>query len=574
MRGTMTASRTVLLALAAWAAVGISGPRALVAQDGNAGRSDSRPSARAASSASAASRAAGGPNLADLARRYEKFHRYSTLFTAQAVRRTLSTSEDLDKAIDWCKRSGIRRVFLETFRGNFMPDPNVLVRARDRFRAEGFDVSGCVTTTGIGPRGEPNRSDNYCFAADETHKNLARVFSYTAGLFDEIIIDDFLFTMCECKLCDAARNGRDWAQYHCDVMTEVSEKYILAPARSANPKVRVIIKYPNWYSGFRGPGYDVVRETKLYPAIWVGTETREANDLHWGGIQQYGGFFLMRWFAALGGEKTGGGWFDEIDTGPVAYVEQARQTILGGAAESMLFNYGSLIRGQSKLDHDALLEEMPKLFELSEAIHGKAIRGVAAPLPAADNREDGRVFDFVGMIGIPLVPMTEIPSPAQAKAVFLTAYWAGDAKLPEAIQAFRKAGTAVLMTDTLASALQGKADLAGVVILPAGEKMRDLLALDPAKLNALRAHILPAVGMGLEGPSRVAIYPLGEDLLAVENFNNEKATVLLRLDGWSAAKVQLVLGAAEEPAVGAAGNRLVLDVAPRALVLLRRADVK
>ena len=43
-----------------------------------------------------------------------------------------------------------------------------------------------------------------------------------------------------------------------------------------------------------------------------------------------------------GGPRRGG-WFDTLGTSPQSYVEQARQTILGGATESMLFEAGALM---------------------------------------------------------------------------------------------------------------------------------------------------------------------------------------------------------------------------------------
>ena len=52
----------------------------------------------------------------------------------------------------------------------------------------------------------------------------------------------------------------------------------------------------------------------------------------------------MRWLGGIGGAKCGGGWFDPYGTTEATYLEQARQTVLGGARESMLFCYGSLLQ--------------------------------------------------------------------------------------------------------------------------------------------------------------------------------------------------------------------------------------
>ncbi len=58
---------------------------------------------------------------------------------------------------------------------------------------------------------------------------------------------------------------------------------------------------------------------------------------------QYEGYFLMRWLGDVGGDKTGGGWYDWLGTSPPYYVEQARQNyFLAGAKETLLFCYGGL----------------------------------------------------------------------------------------------------------------------------------------------------------------------------------------------------------------------------------------
>lgn len=48
----------------------------------------------------------------------------------------------------------------------------------------------------------------------------------------------------------------------------------------------------------------------------------------------------MRWLGGLGRDKCGGGWFDPYGTRPPTYIEQARQTVLAGACESVLLTDG------------------------------------------------------------------------------------------------------------------------------------------------------------------------------------------------------------------------------------------
>ena len=55
-------------------------------------------------------------DLWGLARRQTATHRFSTLFTAHDVKNHLSKEEGIDAAIDWCKRSAVTKVYIESFR--------------------------------------------------------------------------------------------------------------------------------------------------------------------------------------------------------------------------------------------------------------------------------------------------------------------------------------------------------------------------------------------------------------------------------------------------------------------------
>ncbi len=47
-----------------------------------------------------------------------------------------------------------------------------------------------------------------CYTDPATQDRVQEIFEYTAGLFDEIMIDDFWFTDCECGDCDTARQAQ------------------------------------------------------------------------------------------------------------------------------------------------------------------------------------------------------------------------------------------------------------------------------------------------------------------------------------------------------------------------------
>jgi hypothetical protein len=168
---------------------------------------------------------------------------WSTLFTAQDVRDHLSTAEGREEALKFCRRMGLAKVYLEVFRDAYQADTETLKTARDEFRRGGLKVSGCVTTTGLG---KPSTGWNIaaCYTHRANRDHLAAVFRTAAGIFDEIMIDDFFFTDCECSECAEARGGMSWQQYREKLMLEVSRDAVLGPARAVNPKVKIILKFP------------------------------------------------------------------------------------------------------------------------------------------------------------------------------------------------------------------------------------------------------------------------------------------------------------------------------------------
>ena len=124
-------------------------------------------------------------SLWDLANQNKGLLKISTLFTAQNVRDHLSGEQGINDAIAWCKKTGVTHVFLETFRSNYTAERKVLNNAKAKFEAEGFEVSGCVTTTKIG-KISPGWNVISCYTNKETQNQLQEIFEYTASLFDEI----------------------------------------------------------------------------------------------------------------------------------------------------------------------------------------------------------------------------------------------------------------------------------------------------------------------------------------------------------------------------------------------------
>jgi hypothetical protein len=435
----------------------------------------------------------------------------------------------------------VTRVFVECFRDGYQADRGTLSNAMARFRAEGLAVSGCVTPTQVGKR-STGWNVISCYTDPATQERVKAIFEFAASLSDEIMIDDFWFTDCTCAACDTARQARTvtldgrtfpvggdtWEDYRGELMVQLSRVHVLEAARRVNPNARLIIKYPQWYDRFHERGYEVVRQTHDFDRIWVGTETRDYQDPRWGGTVQYEAYFIMRWLGQLGGEKCGGGWFDPYGTTERTYVEQARQTVLGGARESLLFCYGSLLGDTGPRNVEALRAEIPDLFAVAREVARREIVGVAAYKPANSHPEnEARVYDFVGMLGLPLVPCHEFPG--DAPAAFFPVHALKDPGFAEKLERLIRAGKPVLLTDGLAARLEGRVNLRApnVQILAVQGDPKSLLALSQDALGPLREPLLRPLRTRFHAPNQVGLYLFRDGSWVIENFNDEPVEVEL-----------------------------------------------
>jgi hypothetical protein len=506
--------------------------------------------------------------LWDLARENRGLLKIATLFPAQNVRDYFSTEEGINDAIDWCKKTGVTHVFIETYRDGYTAQRDVLENAKAKFQAAGFEVSGCVTTTRIG-KISGGWNGISCYTNEGTQDQLQKIFEYTASMFDEIMIDDFLFTDCTCGDCQLAKGSRSWADYRCDLMVQVSRDRILGAAKKVNPNVKIIIKYPQWYDDFHNRGYDVLRETAEYDRIWVGTETRDYNSRRWGGKVQYEGYYIMRWLGEIGGAKTGGGWFDPYGTTENTYLEQARQTVLADAKEMLLFCYGSLLRDTGPANVEKLRIEIPDLFKLAGLVRGKPIKGIAAPKPPnSDAFDEQYVFDFVGMLGLPLVPTAKIN--ADAKAAFFAVHALKDPNFADKLKSMLSADKPVLITDGLANRLRDvNLRSENVTILKVNGNPRSLLELTRQQLKPIRDKMLSPFGMKFDAPNKVALYLIGDNCLIIENFNDEAIDASIEFSGSAEARKTLVLPNDGKVDFSQSGSKLTFrEITPRTLVAI------
>jgi hypothetical protein len=392
------------------------------------------------------------------------------------------------------------------------------------------------------------------------------------------MIDDFLFTECECEECIAARGNQSWSDFRNDLMVKMSRERILKPAKAVNPDARVIIKYPLWYDEFQKRGYDVIRESEDYDKIYIGTETRDYHyDIRPSGEVQYNAYFIMRWLGSIGGDKTGGGWFDALGTTPNTYLEQARQTVLGGAKELMLFCYGNLIHntnfyngwfGTGVANVDALRKELPGLFELAGFLQGNEVKGIHLPkLPDSEAFEEPYVFSLLGMLGLPLVPAYEINE--EAGSSIFSVHILEKPGFSNTLEEILNKGTPVVITDGLANRLTNQALLTreNLTVLKVDGEPKNLLKLTREELKPIRDKLLAPMGMHFDAPNKVGLYLFGDHCFVIENFDDRSVDVTLDLS--SVTEVRNVLMLPEEGSTELSRNQnsvRIRNLSPRSLI--------
>jgi hypothetical protein len=88
------------------------------------------------------------------------------------------------------------------------------------------------------------------------------------------VVDDFLLSGDTSPESEQTRGRRSWGQYRRDLMTSLSQRAIVGPAKEENPDITMIVKFPQSYDRYHQFGYDTNRKPQLYDGVWVGTESR------------------------------------------------------------------------------------------------------------------------------------------------------------------------------------------------------------------------------------------------------------------------------------------------------------
>ena len=388
----------------------------------------------------------------------------SIYITAHAVKNLLSSEAGQREAISIFRCNGITKAYIEVYRSGLVVEKELLMEARDLFENNHIEVVGGIATVpgeGFGLKQE-GQLGWFNWQNPKTQADLKEVIEMSASVFDEFIIDDFLCTADTSLESKAAKGDRSWSQYRRDLLTELSESIFIDPAKKINPGIKMIIKYPQWYDRFHLFGYDVPRENSLYDKVMVGTESRGQYTQRFGFVQPYESFVSYKWMNSLAGNKMLGAWFDHGDCDENDFIEQAWQSVLAGAREIVLFNYFSFVNGHK--GHHLLRTQFSDLADLANKLAKEPVEGVMAYKPPnSDAHGDLYIMDFIGMLGIPLIPVSKYPE--NAKVIFLPTQAASDDEIFEKIKSsITNNSTLVFTSGFLAHAKDGKklAELAGI----------------------------------------------------------------------------------------------------------------
>lgn len=361
-----------------------------------------------------------------------RFHGY---LTADHVKQLASAPANLEASLATLHAVGITGVMLEVYRGGVEVEQADLELLRDFYHRHDFTVMGAIATVAGGDFGVGSNRGNYWFnyEAQKTRDDLERVCRRAARVFDTFIVDDFLCTGDDSEETLRAKGDRSWVDYRRALMGDIAQHVIIGPMREENPDIRLIVKFPQWYDRFHLFGYDVEGFPQHFDAVWVGTETRGRDTQRFGFTQPYEGFVNYRWLARLSGGRIAGAWFDHGDCDGPDFIEQAWTTVLAGAREVVLFQYGDL--RATHPGHALLRQDFAQLADLANAVASHRAIGVAAYKPAqSDAGGDLYIMDFVGMFGVPFLPMHTFPE--NADIIFLPTQAAAD---PDAVAKARRA---------------------------------------------------------------------------------------------------------------------------------------
>ena len=386
--------------------------------------------------------------------------------TSQEVEQLAIDPAVRTKTLQTIRHMGITKLYLEVYRGGHIVSPEHLIFTRDWLKDMNIKVVGGIATVPGGDFGVRQKGPLGWFnwQNEKTQRDLEKIIRMAAGIFDALIVDDFLCTGDVSDESKAAKGDRSWGEYRRALLTEVAQSVFIGPAKQVNPDITMIVKYPQWYDRFHLFGYDTKTLPELFDMVWIGTETRGRNTQRFGFVQPYEGFVNYRWLADIAGDKIGGAWFDHGDCAEHDFIDQAYTSVLAGVSELVFFNFSNIMAGHP--DHEKVVAQFDRLADLAAFVREHPVTGIPAYKPPnSDPAGDMYIMDFLGMLGIPLAPVHKFP--ADAPVIFLPAQAAADPDLLDHINKARTRGTDLIFTTNL------------LIVSPDGDKLARLAGVGP-----------------------------------------------------------------------------------------------
>jgi hypothetical protein len=367
----------------------------------------------------------------------------------------------------------VDKVYIEVQRDRRLLTDEQAERTKKFFLDHGVQVAGGMALSAGSIGGQ---FQSFCYTDPQDRAFIKNAAEFAARHFDEVIEDDFFFVTTKRDSDIAAKGAKSWAQFRLELMDDAAENLLVKPAKAVNPKVKIIVKFPNWYEHFEGSGFDLEREPKIFDGIYTGTETRDPviTDQH---LQQYESYEILRYFEHIAPGRNGGGWVDTYSIRNLdRYAEQIWDTMFAKAREFTVFEWSAMTRPFETGDR-AAWEKLPTSFNFSQMTNGipsptwarvagysleqadKVVGRLGNPIGIPSYRpfhSSGEDFlhHYFGMIGIPIDLRPEFPT--NADLILLTESAKFDADLVAKIKGQLRAGKSVVITSGLLHALQGK----------------------------------------------------------------------------------------------------------------------
>ena len=349
-----------------------------------------------------------------------------------------ATDEEIQKGIDFFKANvHLDKIYIENHRGKVDIPVKRLQEVKALFEKNGIATAGGITATqNVNGIRKPSFYDSFCYTDPDHRKEFVRIVRELASVFDEIILDDFFFTACRCEMCIAAKGKRSWKDYRLDLM-EGFARIICDEAKKVNPKMKFVIKYPNWYESYQEAGFNPGKEKDIFDGIYSGNETRSPfSPQH---LQRYLSYSIIRLMENTAPGKNGGGWVDlgGSQANLSVLLEQFEEMVYAKTRELTIWNFSSFN------DSDGLpaLGHALRRFDDNVGKMGEPI-GVKTWEPFNGDGED-QLYNYLGMCGIPIEPSPYFDG--SQGTVFCTQSTAEDPDCVEKLEEFvRNGGNAIV----------------------------------------------------------------------------------------------------------------------------------